>query len=130
MIGATVKIEMQHHRVQEAVDRGAYRGLGHAAASLRLIARRSIRTSKQPASAGSPPHTRRGLIRRAILFSVDKPAQEAVIGPAASIAGPSGDPHEHGGRFRGRTYDPRPFMGPALEAAAPRLPDNWANSVY
>jgi hypothetical protein len=32
-------------------------------------------------------------------------------------------------RVRRTTYRPRPFMGPALAAEAPKFPDLWANSV-
>jgi hypothetical protein len=43
----------------------------------------------------------------------------AMAGPAAGAAGGE----------RTRTYPPRPFMGPALETARPKLAQFWADSI-
>jgi hypothetical protein len=92
----------------------------------------SITTSDEPSPAGSPPHTRakgkrRRLLPRAIRFAVSD--DTAVIGPKASIAGQAGEPHEHGGTFRGQSYPKRPFAVPALERAAPRIGSQWAGTI-
>jgi len=106
-----------------------FRSLGHAAAALRLMARRSIRRRKGPSRPGTPPHTHTKRLPSAIVYAVDRPDQRAVIGPARSIAGTSGMPHEFGGRYKGQRYPRRPFMGPALEQVRDRLPRMWASSV-
>ena len=129
MIGARAKSKWNGRRVQRAASEGTFRGLAHAGAAIRLAARRSIRRSAKPSMEGAPPHTRRGLMKRAILYSVDKRRERVVIGPAHSIAGPSGGVHEFGGRFRKRMYPRRPFMGPALIKLRNRLPKMWASSI-
>ena len=127
MMRATVKFDIR--KIEKRVKQANIRSLNHAAAYIRQVARHSIKRSQKAASPGQPPHTRRGLYRRAILFSVEKAKQSAVIGPDYSIAGQSAMVHEHGGIRYGRRYPKRPFMGPALRAAAPKLPKSWANSV-
>jgi len=130
MFGVKCKTEFNHHRIQKAADDATYRSLGHAAASVRKIARASIERAEGASAPGTPPHThRRGRsIRTAILFAAEW--DRAVVGTSFAILGEAGSPHERGGVFRGRTYDPRPFMAPALVEAAPRMPSHWANSVY
>jgi hypothetical protein len=103
--------------------------LGHAGAALRLTARRSIRTRKKASPPGTPPHTRRGQLKRAIAYAVDKQRGVVVIGPEREAVGTSGSAHEFGGRYRRERYPKRPYMGPALEKLQDRLPDFWANSV-
>ncbi len=103
--------------------------LGHAGGAIRLAARRSIHKGPKPSAPGTPPHTRRGQLRRAILYAVEKREQRVVIGPAYEIVGPSAMAHEFGGRFRHERYDRRPFMEPALEKIKDRLPRMWAASV-
>jgi hypothetical protein len=76
-----------------------------------------------------PPHSRRGQLRRAIAYSVDKQRQVVVIGPERDAVGTSGSAHEFGGRYRRERYPKRPYMGPALERIQDRLPDFWASSV-
>lgn len=110
-------------------SRGLYKSLQHAAASLRTIAQRLLRPKKGASSAGSPPHSRTKRLKHAILYSVDRDGQSAVIGPALSKIGRVGGVHEHGGFYKGTKYDARPFMGPALEKAKPKLPKHWAGSV-
>lgn len=116
-------------KLWQAANKGSFRSLSHAAASLRRTAQRSIHKRPGPALAGTPPHTRNERLRKAILYSVDRRAGSAVIGPTRSMIGPAGAAHEHGGPFRGRDYPARPFMGPALRATQSRLPRMWANSL-
>ena len=106
-----------------------FEGLAHAAATIRLIARRSIRRSPVASAPGTPPHTRRGQLRRAILYAVEKDRQSVVIGPDYGLIGLSATPHEFGGRYRRERYPKRAFMGPALENVEDRLPKFWAGSV-
>ena len=129
MIGANVRSFFDAKTVQRKANDGSIRALGHAAAAIRLTARRSIRRSPTYSDPGTPPHTRRGLLREGILYAVEKDAARAVIGPTFEMVGTSGSAHEFGGRYRGDNYPARPFMGPALEAIRPRLPSFWAASV-
>ena len=129
MIGANVRSFFDAKGVQRKANDGSIKALGHAAGAIRLTARRSIKRSPAYSDPGTPPHTRRGLLREAILYAVEKDAQRALIGPTYEMAGTSGSAHEFGGRYRGDEYPKRSFMGPALEAIRPRLPSFWAASV-
>ena len=83
-----------------------------------------------PASpAGKAPFTHSGLLRDAILFSLERRREAAVIGPTRDLVDDIGELHEFGGVRFGKRYPKRPFMGPALEAVEPKLDDMWRNSV-
>ena len=129
MIEMKVQTRMDVQKVLRRVKRANIESLGHAGAAIRLTARRSIRRSPRPSTAGRPPHTRRGLLRRAIVYAVDKARQMVIIGPGYGIVGLSATAHEFGGRYRRQRYDKRAFMGPALEKTKNRLPRHWAGSV-
>ena len=121
----------EHRRVKDALRRGARRGLFRAAAAIRLQAARSIIQSARPSEPGRPPHTRKGQIRRAILFAVkeDHGLLAALIGTSHDILGPAGRAHEFGGRFRREVFPKRPFMKPALDVVSNRLPDFFRHSL-
>lgn len=127
MIGMTATFDTA--KVVRQVKAGSIESLGHAGGAIRLAARHSIKRSPRPSEPGTPPHTRRGLLRGAIVYAVEKERESVVIGPRHSVAGPAGMPHEFGGRFRRERYIKRPFMGPALLEVADRLPRHWAGSV-
>lgn len=129
MIGMRCRYRFDARKIRKKAETGNFTSLRHAAAAIRLTARRSIRRSPKESAAGTPPHTRRGLLKRAILYNVDKAKMSAVIGPAYSIAGRSGSAHEFGGKYRGRKYPTRSFMGPALKANQHRIPKMWADSI-
>jgi hypothetical protein len=116
-------------KVRKKAEAGIFRSLNHAAAAIRITARRSIRRSPKESTAGTPPHTRRGLLKRSLLYNVDKAKMRAVIGPAYSIAGRSGSAHEFGGKYYGRKYPKRAFLGPALKINERRLPLFWRGSI-
>jgi phage gpG-like protein len=129
MIGMRSRSRFDMEGVRRRADQGSFRSLAHAAAAIRLTARRSIRRSKSCSAPGTPPHTRRGLLRGAIVYGVEKYRDSAVIGPTYERVGTSAMAHEFGGRYRKERYPKRPFMGPALEKLTPRLPGFWAHSV-
>lgn len=116
-------------RVRAAARRANFENVRHAAAVVMKIAKGFIRKARTPAGEGQPPHTHTYRLKKAIQFSADNASNYAIIGPTAEIVGPAGKPHEHGGRFRGRSYPRRPFMGPALEKVQPRLAQFWANTI-
>lgn len=129
MIAVRAKTKFDKQTVRAKTRQGNITSLGHAGAAIRLTARRSIRTRQKPSPPGTPPHTRRGQLRRAIAYDVDKPRGVVVIGPERGAVGKSGSAHEFGGRYLRQRYPKRAFMGPALEKLEDRLPDFWANSV-
>jgi hypothetical protein len=129
MIGLTFQFDDQTNRVASASDQAKFRNLGHAAASIRKTAIESIPVAEGPSEPGTPPHTRRRQLKRAIKFDNDKTSQTAVIGPEASIVGEAGAAHEFGGEFRGEDYPERSFMEPALEANTDRFASEWAGSI-
>ena len=129
MSGLRFRSRINTEKVVRAANRANFECLTHAAAAIRLTARRSIRRSKRQSSPGSPPHTRAGQLKRAILYAVERQKANAIIGPSAQVVGTSGHAHEFGGRYRKQNYPKRPFMGPALMENLPRLPKFWAASV-
>lgn len=129
MIGVKAMTRIDMGKVKKAAQRASFANLGHAGAAIRLTASRSIRRGKKPSLPGSPPNTRRGQMRRAIRYAVEKNRNRVVIGPEHSIVADAGRAHEFGGSFRHERYQRRPFMGPALEKNIDRLPKLWAASV-
>ena len=129
MIGVKVKTKNAMRRVLVKAKQGNVTSLGHAGAAIRLAARRSIRKSTAAAAEGRPPNTRRGQLRRSIMYAVDKQHGVVLIGPQYEVVGRSARAHEFGGRYRRERYPKRPFMGPALEKLTPRLPRMWAGSI-
>jgi hypothetical protein len=129
MIGIRIRTEFNSRKITRKAKDANFRSLGHAAASIRLTAKRSIRRSKTESSPGTPPHTRKGQLKKSIVYAVEKQKETAVIGPDIAIVGQSAMAHEFGGRYRGDRYDRRPFMGPALRKMKDRLPRKWAGSI-
>lgn len=127
MFGFLVKIEDRTEAVQKAADQAAFRNFGHAAASIARDARTSIETHPDPSPPGTPPHTRRRQLARAIRWSADK--LSAIIGPLYSMVGTSGAAHEFGGKYKDETYPERSFMHPAAQRGAPRFAGDWQGSV-
>jgi len=129
MIGIKARSRFDREKVRRKAKQGNIRTLGHAAAVIRLTAKRSIRKRKGPSPKGTPPHTRTKRLPSSILYSVDKTRDMALIGPSRRIVGIAGAEHEHGGKWRRERFPRRPFMFPALEKTAPRLPKHWAGSI-
>ena len=122
-----VRTKFDKTKVKKAADKANVTSLAHAGALIRKISRNSIRRGAKASPAGEPPHTRKGQLKRAILYAAEKDA--VVIGPSVEIVGDSGAAHEFGGRFRKESYPRRSFMGPALEKAKDRIPAIWRSSV-
>jgi hypothetical protein len=129
MIGTKARVKFDAGKIRRAAQKGSIQSLGHAGAAIRLTARRSIRKSPKASAPGSPPHTRKGRLRNAIKYAVQKTVQSVLIGPDYAVAADSGRAHEFGGHFRREDYPRRSFMGPALEKTKDRLPAFWAGSV-
>ena len=129
MIRTKAFSRFDRRKVRRRAAEGSIRSLGHAGAALRLTARRSIRRSRRTSRPGQPPHTRRGQLKRALRYAVEKERERVLIGPTYSVVGRSARAHEFGGRYRRETYPKRPFMGPALMKIRSRLPRMWADSI-
>ena len=120
--GFSVRLDFGDEPLMGAVkyaNRKAMRGVG---AYVRRVAVNSVHRSRSASAAGTPPHTRRGLLKNSILFGVEGDGCGVVIGPAKSFIGISMTAHEFGGMYRGRKYPKRRLMGPALMQSAPELP--------
>lgn len=129
MIGLKVRTIFTPSRIMRPAKSASLKNLGKAGGYLRLVARHSIKRSKKPSLPGTPPHTRRGQLRRAIMYAVERERMDVVIGPEYGSVGTSGMAHEFGGRYRSERFDKRPFMGPALTKTKDKLPQLWANSI-
>lgn len=129
MIRMKARVQFNDRKLRKKARDGNFKSLGHAGAAIRLVARRSIRRNTRASQPGRPPNTRRGQLKRAVLYSVEKQRERVVIGPSHAVVGRSAMAHEHGGRYRRQRYPKRPFMGPALMKQKDRLPRLWAGSV-
>ena len=91
-----------------------------------------ITKKEQKASPpGTPPftHGEKKPLKNSIAFDVSRGQTSVIIGPRFDIVGDSAKAHEFGGEFRNKKYPKRPFMGPALKRALPKIPKFWANSL-
>ncbi len=130
MIGINVKIIDQSHRVKRAADKASFENLGHAAASIRKWAIKSIKTRKGPSPWGQPVHTRsRRMLPRSIFYSTDRDKLATIIGPVHSKLKIIGEIHEFGLTYMGTKFPQRSFMGPALDENRSRMPSYWLHSV-
>ena len=127
MFGMSVRTEDRFDRVKKAADSATFRNLGHAAASIAKDARQSIERSPEASQPGSPPHTRRGQLKRAFRYAAEK--ESAVVGPLFSMVGTSAAAHEFGEDYKGIDYPERPFMQPALDRALPRFMESWSGAI-
>ena len=98
-------------------------------AYIRRIAQSKVRQSRNPSQPGEPPHTRRGALKRGILFGVDRRTGSVVVGPSIRFVGTSMQAHEFGGGYKRERYPKRPLMGPSLRESAPHLAKMWENAV-
>ena len=102
--------------------------LRRAGAYVRRVAQRKVVTSPKASQPGSPPHSRRGLLKRAVLFGPDGDGS-VLVGPGLNFVGPSMSAHEFGGKYRRERYPKRPLMGPALKESAPHVAKMWRDAV-
>ncbi|OQA81986.1 MAG: hypothetical protein BWY31_03484 [Lentisphaerae bacterium ADurb.Bin242] len=123
------RVEFNERRVLIAVQNGNNVALRRAGAYIRKAARNQVFAFDRASIPGTPPHTRRGLLKNSLLFGVEKRAQSVVIGPAESFIGTAMVAHEFGGLYRKRRYPKRRLMGPTLEKTASKLPSLWEKSV-
>ena len=98
-------------------------------AYIRRVAQSKVRQSRNPSQPGEPPHTRRGALKRGILFGVDRRTNSVVVGPSIRFVATSMQAHEFGGGYKRERYPKRPLMGPSLRESAPHLAKMWEDAV-
>ena len=98
-------------------------------AYIRRVAQSKVRQSRNPSQPGEPPHTRRGALKRGILFGVARRTNSVVVGPSIRFVGTSMQAHEFGGGYKRERYPKRPLMGPSLRESAPHLAKMWEDAV-
>lgn len=124
------KIEsLRLREVERQAERGSSASLSRAAFLVMAAAKSQLQTGRRPSPPGRPPRTKRGQLRRAIRYAVDRRRGEAVIGPAYDMVGTVGAAHEFGGKYRRNVYPERPFMGPALNAVIDQIPRQFRGSI-
>ena len=97
MVQMRAKSTFNRRKIEKYVRDKSIRSLGHAGGAIRLTARRSIRRTKEkPSRPGTPPHTRRGKIKKALRYNVERQNEKVVIGPTLSGISTIGSTHEHG----------------------------------
>lgn len=127
-------------RIVNRLSKISLRFLNRAGGHTRKVARRSMRRRKGASPPGSPPFAHTGYLRDYLFYGLDEIRDSVVIGPSLlagaerrGVSVPS--LHEFGGSiFNARTgrddiYEPRPYMGPALELTEPLLP-GFFNEAY
>ncbi|HUU96241.1 MAG TPA: hypothetical protein VM487_10910 [Phycisphaerae bacterium] len=135
------------------VDKATRRVFSRFGAFVRNTARKSIRKvsgkKKLPSRPGQPPKSRKGHLKRFILFGYDAGRRSVVIGPKALGSRPQApEALEYGGKSRVNVWTgkweghgkperapknvhirARPYMGPAFDKELPQLPQMWRDSV-
>jgi len=129
MITLKMRSKTNFGRVKKRVDKSKRRVLSKAGSYVFTTARQSIKRRKSKSPVGSPPSTRKGEIKRAVLFAVEPDKDRVTIGPAFSRIKRVGMAHEFGTRFRKQKFKKRPFMGPAFTKNKDEFPKLWKNSV-
>ena len=133
------KVKFNARPVLSAKDRGTARALKKAGAFVRSDARRSMLRRAKPSPPGKPPRVVSGELKKFLFFVVDK-AESVTIGPIKLSNNGAPAILEYGGsknlrrRIRGRRasvradYQPHPYMNPALEQVAPKVPELFKNA--
>ena len=122
------EVEFDEDGLVARIARASRDILRRAGAYVRRVAQRKVVTSPKASQPGSPPHSRKGLLKRAILFGSDGD-KSVLVGPGFNQVGTSLAAHEFGGRYKRERYPRRPLMGPSLKESAPRLARMWDGAV-
>ena len=125
----TPAVEFDAEGLVARAARASLDALRRAGAYIRAVARRKVVASPKASPAGQPPHTRRGALKRGLLFGVDTGGERVLVGPGFRFVGTSMSAHEFGGGYRKERYPKRPLMGPALRESIPHLARMWRDAV-
>lgn len=129
MVGLRAVAEFKKKKLEEAAAKGTFNSLFHAASSIRKKAASVIERGPDPSPAGFPPHTRRGMLKRAIRFAPTDDKKSFVIGPGFGVIAKVGAVQEFGGVYKGTEFEERPYMRPAFDEAVPRLAGFFRGSI-
>lgn len=125
--------------VMDMIDKAARKGLGYFGAVVRLTAKRSIKNAKNcydHSTAGNPPKSHVGTLKKMIYYAWDPNTRSVVIGPQL-FTPMTGAPEtlEYGGvayiRFKKKRVRiaPRPYMRPAFALHEKNLPQYLNGSI-
>ncbi len=145
MINFDFRMFFDRPEIIRAVKRAKKRGLSKAAALYNKIVRNSIRRSKKVSAPGRPPHAH-GNELKMIYYAYDRPAESFVSGPVQLGSSKVPGVLERGGSSTTKRWATvggkkqkskrvivkirkRPFAAPALEKAAPKMPEQFRNSL-
>lgn len=123
------RLEFDEKSLLAKVAKASIDVLRRMGAYVRKVARSKVKISPNPSPVGSPPNSRNGLLKRSILFGVEKQRQSVVIGPSEAIIGTAASAHEFGGAYKKERYPKRPLMGPSLKESMPHLAKFWQDAV-
>ena len=123
------EIEFDEKGLLARISSAALGVLKRTGAYVRRVAQSKVKTSPDASTPPAPPHTRRGALKRGLLFGVEKDRNRVVIGPGFRFVGTSMAAHEFGGGYRKERYPKRPLMGPALRDSLPKLTQFWRDAV-
>lgn len=125
-----IVVEDQTQRLGAAAEQASLEVLAITVYEISREAKQSIQPLPGASPPGRPPHThRQKQLPAAIGYAVDRARAEAVAGPAASVIGDVGQPLEFGGSYKGQSYEPRPFMGPAFDHNLSTFGDSFAGRI-
>lgn len=131
-------------RIVRATTDATRRVLSRAGAFVMTSARSLIRSAKgwdDFSKPGRPPKSHLGLLKRFIFFGYDESRRSVIVGPARlgnkkgdapSLLEFGGDATRRNRRAKQDTvahYEPRPFMGPALQKNLERFPSLFHDSI-
>ena len=123
------EVEFDEDGLVARIAKASREFLKRAGAYVRIVARRKVLTSPKPSLPGQPPHSRRGLLKRGILFGLERDGKSVLVGPGFNLVGESASAHEFGGKYRRERYPKRPLMGPSLKESAPHVAKMWQGAV-
>lgn len=129
MLDLQIRTRSEIPKVLRAQRRGNIDSLGRAGAYQRAVMQNTIGRGKKPRPAGQPATSPKGFARRSVLFYVDKVRDSVIIGPSYRIVGRVMHAHEKGSKHKGQKMPARPFAGPSVQKAAPKLSQFWRGSV-
>ena len=123
------EVEFDEDGLVARIAKASREFLKRAGAYVRTVARRKVLTSPKPSLPSQPPHSRRGLLKRGILFGLERDGKSVLVGPGFRFVGESMWAHEFGGKYRKERYPKRPLMGPSLKESVPHLAKMWDGVV-
>ena len=73
------EVEFDEDGLVAWMARASRESLKRAGAYVRRVAQRKVVTSPKPSQPGQPPHSRRGLLKRGLLFGVERDGKSVLV---------------------------------------------------